>query len=294
MSSQFQSCELELEQIFQEAFDNLSICAIDKDTNVDQNRSGVSLKRATSMPSRQSGVAGARCNSVPSRHSTSPSRCAKSVNGNGSGVEPRSATTDGADNGASHTCQREHGSVHNVDKVKKYIAASRRSNCSPNVIRAKVDSGAAVSVAPRKAFEGYKIHETYESQKGIEYTSASGHKIKDEGIRYPVVKTNRGDVRSLSMRVAEVSAPLISVFDMIHKNQRVVFDTEESYVEHKVAGQRIAIEWQGHNPVIDMTVLEPVDDDMEAPMLCDMDVESESVAQPSSSSSSFARQAPLP
>ena len=162
------------------------------------------------------------------------------------------------------------------------------------MIRAKVDSGAAVSVAPRKAFEGYKIHSTYESQKGIEYTSASGHKIKDEGIRFPVVKTNRGDVRSLSMRVAEVSAPLISVFDMIHKNQRVVFDTDESYVEHKITGQRIAIDWQGHNPVIDMTILEPVDDDIEVPMLCDMDVESEPAAQSSSSSSSFARQAPLP
>ena len=150
-----------------------------------------------------------------------------------------------------------------------------------------------MSVAPRSAFEGYKVHPTYESQKGIQYTSASGHKINDEGIRYPVVKTTRGDVRSLSMRVAEVSGALISVYDMISKNQRVVFDKDESYVEHKITGQRIAIDWQGHNPVIDMTVLEPVDDDVEVPMLCDMDVESDPHAS-SSSSSSFPRQAPLP
>ena len=182
-----------------------------------------------------------------------------------------------------------------MDKVRQYMTASRRGNCNPRVVRAKVDSGAVVSVAPRSAFEGYKVHPTYESQKGIQYTSASGHKISDEGIRYPVVKTTRGDVRSLSMRVAEVSGALISVYDMISKNQRVVFDKDESYVEHKVTGQRITIDWQGHNPVIDMTVLDPIGDDLEAPTLCDMDVESSATQQASSSSSSsFPRQATLP
>ena len=81
---------------------------------------------------------------------------------------------------------------------------------------------------------------------------------------------------------------------MISKNQRVVFDQAESYVEHKITGQRITIDWQGHNPVIDMTVLDPIGDDWEAPSLCDMDVEPGATQSTSSSSTSFPRQAPLP
>ena len=74
-----------------------------------------------------------------------------------------------------------------------------------------------------------------------------------------------------------------------------MFDKDGSHVEHKVAGQRITNDWQGHNPVIDMTVLDPIGDDLEAPTLCDMDVESSATQQASSSSSSsFPRQATLP
>ena len=102
-----------------------------------------------------------------------------------------------------------------------------------------MDSGAAVSVAPPSTFQDYKVFPTYESTQGIKYTSASGHKTADEGIRYPVVRTSSGHVRALSMRVAEVTSPLISVYDMINKDQRVVFDVSESYVEHKNTGQRI-------------------------------------------------------
>ena len=137
-------------------------------------------------------------------------------------------------------------------------------------MKAKVDSGAAVSVAPPGTFDGYKRFPTYESLQGIKHTSASGHKIPDQGIRYPFVRTNTGDVRTLSMRVADVSQPLISVYDMCHKNQRVVFDAEDSYVENKTTGHKIEIEWHGHNPVMCFQVLEPLDEDFEAPFLADV------------------------
>ena len=107
------------------------------------------------------------------------------------------------------------------------------------------------------------------------------------------------------MRVAEVNSPLISVYDMINNDQRVVFDVSESYVEHKNTGQRIPITWHGHNPVMEFQVLEPDDEDLDVPMLADVDSPSGPGATTSSSSvdlsgssrgssSSFHRQAALP
>ena len=120
-----------------------------------------------------------------------------------------------------------------MSKMRKYA----RSGTGTKVVRAKVDSGAAISVASRNTFPGYKISPTYESENGIEYTAASGHTIPDEGIRHPIVKTKSGDIRGLSMRVAETTVPLISVFDMINKDQRVVFDrvcrTQKDWKAHQ-------------------------------------------------------------
>ena len=73
------------------------------------------------------------------------------------------------------------------------------------------------------------------------------------------------------MRVADVSQPLISVYDMMRKNHRVVFDSEDSYVENKTTGHKIEIEWHGHNPVMCFNVLDPVDEDFEAPYLADLE-----------------------
>jgi hypothetical protein len=164
----------------------------------------------------------------------------------------------------------------NVEKVNRYLS----SPVGVKYVKVKVDSGAAVSVAPAATFDGYKVFPTYESRQGIKYTSASGHKIPDKGIRYPYVRTSTGDVRSLGMRVADVSTPLISVYDIINKDQKVVFDSEGSYVENKNTKQRIKIDWQGHNPVMCFQVLDPVDEDLDAPCLADLEDSSPDGAAP--------------
>ena len=54
------------------------------------------------------------------------------------------------------------------------------------------------------------------------------------------------------------------------------------------------IEWQGHNPVIEMTVLDPLDVDTEVPQLAAVDVDDSKDVQSGMSSSSmpgFHRQA---
>ena len=92
-----------------------------------------------------------------------------------------------------------------------------------------------------------------------------------EGIKRPFVQTAGGHACVLSMRAANVNSVLLSVADMIRKNQRVVFDLDGSYVEHKTTGERISIEWDGHNPIIEMQVLDPEPEDKPTTHLCDFD-----------------------
>ena len=137
------------------------------------------------------------------------------------------------------------------------------------MVKAKVDSGACVTVGPKDLFEEYEAFPTYESEHGIGYTSACGSKVPDQGIRYPFVKTADGHLRALGVRKADVTSFLLAVWDMIHKNQRVIFDLDGSYVEHKVTGEKIRIDWDGNSPVIEMIVLDPEPEDRPTTQLCD-------------------------
>ena len=53
----------------------------------------------------------------------------------------------------------------------------------------------------------------------------------------------------------------------------VVFDLDGSYVEHKGTREKITIVWDGHNPMIEMTILDPEPEDRPAAHLCDFDDE---------------------
>ena len=128
-------------------------------------------------------------------------------------------------------------------------------------------------------FSAYKTHPTYESEHGIGYTSACGSKVPDEGICYPFVQTTDGHLRALGVRQADVNSFLLSVWDMMHKNQRVMFDLDGSYVEHKGTKEKIKIEWDGNNPVIEMQILDPEPEDCPRTHLCPFENSDETVAQ---------------
>ena len=54
-------------------------------------------------------------------------------------------------------------------------------------------------------------------------------------------KTKGGGMRSMSFRVADVTKPLGAVSKICHKGNKVVFDVEGSYIEHKATGTRTAL-----------------------------------------------------
>ena len=103
----------------------------------------------------------------------------------------------------------------------------------------------------------YPIQPTCESEAGITYSSACGTPIPDEGKRRPTVRTAEGHYRTLNIRAAQVTKCLLSVYEMIHKGQRAVFDLDGSYIEHKPSGERVKITWDNSSPVVNFEVLKP-------------------------------------
>ena len=73
------------------------------------------------------------------------------------------------------------------------------------------------------------------------------------------------------MRQAQVTSILLAVYDMMHKNQRVVFDLDGSTITNKISGEITEIEWEGREPLIWLEVLEPIDEDLDIPSLCTVD-----------------------
>ena len=55
----------------------------------------------------------------------------------------------------------------------------------------------------------------------------------------------------------------------MHKNQRVVFDLDGSYVKHKGTNEKIKIDWDGNSPVIELIILDPEPEDRPTTQLCD-------------------------
>ena len=79
-------------------------------------------------------------------------------------------------------------------------------------IEVTVDSGACVTVMPRKCCEGISILQTALSRAGVEYEVANGAGLKNLGERQCEVMTAGSDVpKRIVFQVADVHKPLLSI-----------------------------------------------------------------------------------
>ena len=126
-------------------------------------------------------------------------------------------------------------------------------------LEAMVDSGAAVPAIPRTAAAQYPVRA--HASSGRTYYAANGTQVKDEGMRSPLTRTGEGQTRSVDFSVCSVRRPIISVGKAVEKGQRIVFDSDGSYVEDKASGERTAIEKKSGVFVMKMWVVpQPVRD----------------------------------
>ena len=122
-------------------------------------------------------------------------------------------------------------STANVESTRKYINQCAQDS---RTIDFKVDSGAAVSVAPIDLFKEYKLHPTYESENKIPYTVANGQKVYEAGVRWPVFReVTTGKLLRFPVRAANVRSNLLAPFDLANMGIRTVLDDSEPHLLDK-------------------------------------------------------------
>ena len=72
----------------------------------------------------------------------------------------------------------------------------------------------------------------------MEYEVANGKTIPNFGERHFVAFTEDGNANEVIAQVCDVNQVLMSVSKMVKKGNKVVFDDEGSYIEHKPTGTK--------------------------------------------------------
>jgi len=103
-------------------------------------------------------------------------------------------------------------------------------------IELSVDSGATESVVPEGMPSSIKTSESPASRRGVEYEVANGERIPNEGEKKFKAVTDEGKVKQMVMQVCDVNQGLLSVSKATAAGNRVVFDSEGSYIQNKSSG----------------------------------------------------------
>ena len=115
-----------------------------------------------------------------------------------------------------------------------------------------VDSGAVDTVVPPTSVKSYEPSQA--TQAGFVYQSADGTEIPHLGETRLQGKTELGNTIGMTVQVAEITKPLGSVKKMVAAGNRVVFDSEGSYIEEKGTGLRTKIHERNGTYALDLWI----------------------------------------
>ena len=104
-----------------------------------------------------------------------------------------------------------------------------------------IDSGAAEHVIPKGWIEGVPVRASAGSLRGVHYVAANGGRIPNLGEQRVPFWTPEGVGASWTLQVAQINKPLVSVAKLNLEGWRVVFDADESYIQHKRSGKIVAL-----------------------------------------------------
>ena len=102
-----------------------------------------------------------------------------------------------------------------------------------------VDSGATETVLSEEMLPEVELKEGAASRRGVEYEVANGEKIPNLGEKKFRGTTVEGTARNITAQVCEVNKALLSVKKVMSAGNRVVFDSEGSYIEDKVTHEKM-------------------------------------------------------
>ena len=123
-----------------------------------------------------------------------------------------------------------------------------------------VDSGAAETICPATLAKGVETTPGIKFTQGVKYTCANGKKLPNLGEKKMIMSVDdTGMEHRITMQVADVSRPLMSVSRAVDSGNKVVFDDKWSYIENKRTGLRTTIQRRGGLYVLESWV-RPTDD----------------------------------
>lgn len=148
----------------------------------------------------------------------------------------------------------------NVKRLKAVTVAKRRKKMELNCMCARkgggqgeevyavnneqksiwitVDSGASENVIAEKMAPMTKTRPSRGSQSGVQYVTANGSCVKNQGEKHLKVVTQEGQKCTINMQVTDVQKPLMSVSRICDAGHRVVFTKEGGYIENLMDGKR--------------------------------------------------------
>jgi len=124
-------------------------------------------------------------------------------------------------------------------------------------IELTMDSGACEHVVHPEQIHGATVRVTQAVREHVTYLAANGSEIANLGEVTITGVTEEGVDISLIMQVADVTKPLASVRKMCKAGNRVVFDPEGSYIQHKATGVTTAIDESNGTYSVNLWVLCP-------------------------------------
>ena len=131
-----------------------------------------------------------------------------------------------------------------------------------------MDSGSGETVVAEDDLPEVETKESWGSKHGQTYEVANGDEIHNKGEKrfiahMELVDGSDSGPRGVTAQVCDVHRPLMSVKRVCKNGNRVVFDDEGSYVENKRTGEKMVIEEDDGDYVLDVWV--KVGQDEEAP-----------------------------
>ena len=119
-----------------------------------------------------------------------------------------------------------------------------------------LDSGAVKHVTPANIFS-LVVTPTERSRSGHKFYGANNSEIPNLGGQAVQGTTEDGTPVSLEFDVAKISRPLASAAELMAKNNRIVLDNDESYIESKENGSWVPLRREGNLFFLDMWVQVP-------------------------------------
>ena len=148
-------------------------------------------------------------------------------------------------NPGSRKMQRAHKwkndkEVHKLQPIKTIEPESLNAFSNDGIweeIEMAVDSGATESVVNDSMPSSIPTTPGPASRRGVEYEVANGTRIPNEGEKRFTAVTGQSQEKKLVVQVCDVNQGLLSVSKATAANNRVVFDSDGSYIENKESGE---------------------------------------------------------